>query len=78
MSIVSGFKRLPRLIQILLLLIPGVNWLTEVCVRVSAAMHGKGLQQVIFLILAIIPVTAIFLGWADLLSCLFRRKLILI
>lgn len=77
MSIVNGFKKLPRLVQIILLLIPGINWITEVVVRVSAALHGKAGAQVIFLILAILP-TGVILGWADLFSCLFRRKLILI
>ena len=76
MSIVSGFKSLPRLIQIILLLIPGVNWITEIVVRVSAAMHGKGFQQIIVLIFAILP-TGVLLGWIDLFSCLLFKKLIL-
>ncbi len=76
MSIVSSFKSLPRIIQILLLLIPGVNWITEICVRVSAAMHGKGMQQVIVLILAILP-TGVILGWVDLVWCLLFKRLIL-
>ena len=75
-TIVQGFKSLPRLIQIILLLIPGVNWITEIVVRVSAAMHGKGFQQVIVLIFAILP-TGVLLGWIDLFSCLFCKKLIL-
>lgn len=77
MSILSGFNSLPRLIQIILLLIPGVNWITEIAVRVSAALSGKAIEQIIMLILAIIPITGMFLGWADLFSCLFRKKLIL-
>ena len=76
MSIVSGFKGLPRLIQILLLLIPGVNWFTEILVRGSAAMHGKATLQVIVLIFAILP-TGVLLGWIDLFSCLLQKKLIL-
>lgn len=76
MSIVGGFKGLPRLVQILLLLIPGVNWFTEVLVRGSAACHGKAFLQVIVLIFAILP-TGVLLGWIDLFSCLFCKKLIL-
>lgn len=76
MSIVSSFKSLPRLVQIILLLIPGVNWITEICVRVSAAMHGKGIEQVIILILAILP-TGVILGWVDLIWCLVFKRLIL-
>ncbi len=76
MSIVSSFKSLPRLVQIILLLIPGVNWITEICVRVSAALHGKGIEQVIILILAILP-TGVILGWVDLIWCLVFKRLIL-
>lgn len=77
MSFNSGFQKLPRLVQIILLLIPGVNWITEVVVRCSAALHGKALKQIIVLILAIIPFTGVLLGWIDLFSCLIQKKLIL-
>ena len=77
MSIVSGFKSLPRLVQILLLLIPGINWWTEILVRGSAFLHGKATEQVIVLILAIIPITGIILGYVDLVWCLLYKKLIL-
>lgn len=76
MSINSGFKSLPRLVQIILLLIPGVNWLTEILVRGSAALHGKAFKQIIVLIFAILP-TGVLLGWIDLFSCLLCKKLIL-
>ncbi len=76
MSINSSFKSLPRLVQIILLLIPGVNWFTEVLVRGSAALHGKAFLQIIVLIFAILP-TGILLGWIDLFSCLLQKKLIL-
>lgn len=76
MSINKGFQKLPRLIQIILLLIPGVNWITEIVVRVSAGLHGKGFGQIIVLIFAILP-TGILLGWIDLFWCLFFKKLIL-
>lgn len=75
-SINSSFKSLPRIVQIILLLIPGVNWLTEIIVRCSAAMHGKAFAQIIVLIFAILP-TGVLLGWIDLFSCLFCKKLIL-
>lgn len=75
MSINSGFKSLPRLVQILLLLIPGVNWFTEVLVRGSAALHGKAVLQIVVLIFAILP-TGVLLGWIDLFSCLLQKKLI--
>lgn len=74
MSIVKGFNSLPRLVQIILLLIPGINWITEICVRVSAAMHGKGVAQVVVLIFAILP-TGVLLGWIDLFCCLICKHL---
>ena len=76
MSINKGFKSLPRLVQIILLLIPGVNWITEILVRGSAALHGKATLQFIVLIFAILH-TGVLLGWIDLFSCLFQKKLIL-
>ncbi|MDE7164669.1 MAG: hypothetical protein K2O04_04515 [Clostridiales bacterium] len=76
MSLNSSFKSLPRLIQIILLLIPGVNWFTEILVRGSAALHGKAMLQLIVLIFAILP-TGVLLGWIDLFSCLLQKKLIL-
>ncbi|MDE7329321.1 MAG: hypothetical protein K2N57_06260 [Clostridia bacterium] len=76
MSLNKSFQNLPRLVQIILLLIPGVNWITEICVRLSAALHGKALKQLIVLIFAILP-TGVLLGWIDLFSCLFQKKLIL-
>lgn len=76
MSIVDSFKSLPRVVQIILLLIPGVNWLTEICVRVSAAIHGKSVEQIIVLIFAILP-TGVLLGWIDLVWCLVFKRLIL-
>ena len=76
MSIDSSFKALPRVVQIILLLVPGVNWITEILVRVSAAIHGKGTEQIIVLIFAILP-TGVFLGWIDLVWCLVFKRLIL-
>ncbi|MCQ2772043.1 MAG: hypothetical protein MJ238_02035 [Bacilli bacterium] len=36
------FNSWPRIVQIILLLIPGVNWITEIIVRWSAFGHKKG------------------------------------
>ncbi len=76
MSALKGFNSLPRLVQIILLLIPGINWLTEIIVRVSAALHGKAGKQILVLIFAILP-TGVILGWIDLFSCLIQKRLIL-
>ena len=45
------FNRQSRLIQILLLLIPGVNWVVEILVRWSAFFTTKSILQLIVAIL---------------------------
>ena len=68
------FKKLPRLVQILLLLIPGIGWITEIVVRLSAFLNGKATNQIIALILAIfIPI----FSWIDLIWVILFKKLIL-
>ncbi len=75
MSIESGFKGLPRLVQIILLLIPGVNWFTEILVRWSAVLHGKG--GVVNVVIALVfTIFGIVLGWVDLIWCLIFKRLI--
>ena len=70
----SEFKKLPRLVQILLLLIPGIGWITEIVVRLSAFLNGKATNQIIALILAIfIPI----FSWIDLIWVILFKNLIL-
>ena len=70
----SEFKKLPRIVKILLLLIPGLGWITEIVVRLSAFLNGKATNQIIALILAIfIPV----FSWVDLIWVILFKKLIL-
>lgn len=70
----SEFKKLPRIVQILLLLIPGLGWITEIVVRLSAFLNGKATNQIIALILAIfIPI----FSWIDLIWVILFKKLIL-
>ena len=70
------FNKLSRLVQVILLLIPVVNWITEVLVRVSAATHGKSMGQLIVLVICILP-TGIVIGWVDLIWTLLFKHLIL-
>ncbi len=73
--LVNSFKKLPRLVQILLLLIPGVNWITEVVVRTSALISNFGMKTLLGFILALLVGFAF--GWVDLVWCLLFKKLIL-
>lgn len=70
----KAFQKLPRLIQILLLLIPGVNWITEIVVRVSAVFEKTSARNVLGLILAVI--VGFVFGWVDLIWCLLFKHLI--
>ncbi|MBR6071310.1 MAG: hypothetical protein IKP77_00575 [Acholeplasmatales bacterium] len=71
----KSFQELPRLIQIILLLIPGVNWVTEIIVRISAVIERPDAINVLGLIIAIFVGFAF--GWVDLIWCLLFKHLIL-
>lgn len=71
----KAFMSLPRLVQILLLLFPGVNLITEIVVRVSAFIAKPTLMHLLVVGLAIITLGII--GWIDLVWCLLFKKLIL-
>ncbi len=62
------------IIQLLLLLIPVVNWIVELCVRWSAWLSNKKFFTLIFAVLTI-PFGIIF-GWIDLVWLLIFRHLI--
>ena len=74
MSIARGSNKLPRLVQLLLLLIPGVNWITEIVVRWSAFLTTKSLFTLIFAI--VVTVVGIVSGWIDLIWVLLFKHLI--
>lgn len=68
------FNKQSRLIQILLLLIPVVNWITEVIVRVTGIIEKPTLHNILGVICAIfIPV----FGWFDLVWVLLFNHLCL-
>ena len=71
----KAFQRLPRIAQILLLLIPGVNWVTEIVVRVSALIEKTDTRNILGAILALI--LGLPLGWVDLIWVLLFKRLFL-
>ena len=75
-SFESMFENLPKLIQIILLLIPGVNWVTEVLVRWSHALRVKSLLKYIIAIVVTIP-SGIIIGWLDAIWCLLFGHMLL-
>ncbi len=69
------FNKQSRLVQIILLLIPGVNWVTEVLVRWSKALRTKGLIDVVLAV--VVTVFGIVFGWVDLVWCLLFKHILL-
>ncbi len=68
------FNSQSRLVQILLLLIPGVNWVTEVIVRVTGAIQKPTLTNILGLVLGVL--FGFVFGWVDLVWVLLFKHLI--
>ncbi len=63
------------LIQLILLLIPGVNWVVEILVRWSAWLKTKSLLTLVFAILVTFP-TGVAIGLLDFIWLLLFRHLL--
>ena len=72
----AWFHKQNKLIQVLLLLIPFVNYITEILVRWSAFLKKGGILRLIVCIIVTIP-TGIIIGWLDAIWTLLFNKLIL-
>ena len=68
------FEKQSRLVQIILLLIPGVNWVVEVLVRWSHALRKGSLFK--YIIAIVVTVFGAFVGWLDFVWCLLFKHLI--
>ena len=68
------FEKQSRLVQILLLLIPGVNWVVEVLVRWDHALRKKSLIK--YAIAIVVTVFGAVVGWLDLIWVLLTKHLI--
>lgn len=69
------FNSCSRLVQIILLLIPFVNWIIEIGVRWSNFFEKKGLISLILAI--VVTIFGIVFGWLDVIWCLIFKHLIL-
>jgi uncharacterized membrane protein len=70
----TWFNKQSRLVQIILLLIPVVNWVVEIFVRVTAVLEKPTLGNILGLVFGIIiPV----FGWLDLVWVLLFNHLVL-
>ena len=68
------FSKQSKLVQILLLLIPGVNWVVEILVRWSAFLRKPKLLTLIFAV--VVTVGGLVFGWVDLLWVLLFNHLL--
>ena len=71
----TWFNKQSRLVQILLLLIPGVNWLTEIIVRWSTFGKKGGLLRLI--ICLVVTFGGLVIGWLDAIWVILTGKLLL-
>lgn len=74
-SLNSEFQKLSLIVKILLLIIPGLGWITEIVVRLSALLNGKSNQTILAFVLFL------FFGWimafVDVVWVILKGKLIL-
>lgn len=72
----AWFHKQSKLIQVILLLIPFVNYITEILVRWSAFLKKGGILRLVVCIIVTIP-TGIIIGWLDAIWTLLFNKLVL-
>lgn len=70
------FEKQSKLAQVLLLIIPVVNWVVEVLVRWDHALKTKSLFKIIIAIVVTIP-SGIVIGWLDALWCVLFGHMLL-
>lgn len=71
----TWFNKQSRLVQVLLLLIPVVNWITEIVVRWSTFFKKGGIIRLIVCI--VVTLLGIIVGWIDLIWVLITKHLFL-
>ena len=70
------FNKQSRLVQIILLLIPVVNWVVEVLVRWSAVLNSKKPSVLNIVVAIVVTFFGIVVGWIDVIWCLLFKRLI--
>ena len=74
-SLSSWFNSQSRLVQIILLLIPFVNWIVEIVVRWSSYLKTKSTLTLITAL--VVTIFGVFVGWVDVVWCLLFKHLCL-
>ena len=70
----TWFHNRNKLIQVILLLIPVVNWFTEILVRWSAFLKKGGVVRLI--VSLVVTIFGVVIGWLDAIWTLIFNKLI--
>ncbi len=71
----AWFHKQSKIVQVLLLLIPFVNYIVEILVRWSAFFKKGGAIRLVVCIIVTIP-TGIIIGWLDAIWTLLFNKLL--
>jgi len=76
MTFDKWFNKQSRLVQIVLFIIPGVNWITELLVRWSLALRTKNLVHIVMAVIATVG-GGFILGYLDIIWILLFNQLFL-
>ena len=71
----SWFHKQSKLVQVILLVIPVVNWFTEILVRWSAFLKKGGAIR--FFVAFFVLIIGIVIGWIDAIVTCITNKLVL-
>ena len=71
----TWFHKQSKLLQVLLLIIPFINWIVEILVRWSSWLKKGGILRLIVCIIVTIP-SGIIIGWLDAIWTVLTNKLI--
>ncbi len=72
---ITAFKRLPKVLQVILLLFPGINWIVELVLRFGRALEKFNLVNLLVAILCL-PF-GVIIGWIDMVLVIFSDHLLL-
>ena len=75
MNFDKWFHSLSKVWQIVLLLIPVVNWICEVLVRFSVALRSKSTIHLVWAVVVIF--LGVFIGWVDMIAIALTNKMLL-
>ncbi len=70
----TWFNKQSRLVQVILLLIPVVNWITEIVVRWSTFIKKPGVIRLI--VCLVVTFAGIIIGWLDVIWVLITKHLL--